>query len=43
MLSTNWASGKAALFDRLIGQIKAQIAVGKGPDARCTKSLRATP
>ncbi|MFC4307968.1 YncE family protein [Steroidobacter flavus] len=33
MLSTNWASGKATLFDRLTGQIKAQIPVGKGPDA----------
>ncbi len=33
MLSTNWANGKATLFDRLTGQIEAHIAVGKGPDA----------
>lgn len=33
MLSTNWATGKATLFDRLSGQVQAQIAVGKGPDA----------
>ncbi len=32
MLSTNGESNRATLFDRLTGEIKAQIPTGKGPD-----------
>lgn len=33
MLSTNWASDSATLFDRNSGAVKAHIPVGKNPDA----------
>jgi YVTN family beta-propeller protein len=33
MLTTNWGSDNATLFDRNTGAVKSRIAVGKGPDA----------